>query len=48
MESQVRQFDGDELPPKEQVIDRPPKRISELEFGVLYDCLNAPSPRPRR
>ncbi|THY61291.1 beta and beta-prime subunits of DNA dependent RNA-polymerase [Aureobasidium pullulans] len=35
MDSQVRQFDGDELPPKEQVIDRPPKRISELEFGVL-------------
>ncbi|KAG9962267.1 beta and beta-prime subunits of DNA dependent RNA-polymerase, partial [Aureobasidium melanogenum] len=33
MEGQAQQFD--ELPPKEQVIDRPPKRISELEFGVL-------------
>jgi DNA-directed RNA polymerase III subunit RPC1 len=35
MEGQVQHFDGDELPPKEQVIDRPPKRIAELEFGVL-------------
>lgn len=24
--------------PKEQVVDRPPKRIRELHFGVLYAC----------
>ena len=34
-------MDGDfgQSAPKEQVVDRPPKRIRELHFGVLYVSL---------
>ena len=24
---------------KEQVVDKVPKRIKELKFGILYECL---------
>jgi len=29
--------DEDSFIPKEQVLDRVPKRIRELQFGILYD-----------